>query len=169
MRYIIAAATAFVLIVGVAVGFALTATVFEAEAKPPPVVQPGEEQKLNASGFIAVHEQGTADVNVVSTVPSTGRLVTLAFTGGLSQFVDTSDCSHISILARDSTDIASLKLFASPDGTARIEFGSPTFVRAGGVDGFVTLSVNNLPLAEPFMQVQITKAPNLSGWIWCAP
>ncbi len=66
MRYIIAAATALTLIVGIAIGFALTATVFEAEAKPPPEVQPVEEQNVDGSGFIAVHEQGVADVNVVS-------------------------------------------------------------------------------------------------------
>ena len=67
MRYIIASATAFALIVGVAIGFTLTATVFEAEAKPPPPgPQPVEEQNLDASGFIAVHEQGVADVNVLS-------------------------------------------------------------------------------------------------------
>ena len=67
MRYIIAAATAFTLLAGIAIGFALTATVFEAEAKPPPPgPQPVEEQNVDGSGFIAVHEQGTADVNVVS-------------------------------------------------------------------------------------------------------
>ena len=66
MRYTIAAATVITLIVGIATGFALTATVFEAEAKPPPPgPQPVEEQNLDGSGFIAVHEQGVADVNVV--------------------------------------------------------------------------------------------------------
>ena len=66
MRYSIAAATVITLIVGVTLGFALTSTVFEAEAKPPPEVQPVEEQNVDGSGFIAVHEQGVADVNVVS-------------------------------------------------------------------------------------------------------
>ncbi len=75
MRYIIAAATVFALVVGIAIGFALTATVFEAEAKPPPEVQPVEEQNLDGSGFIAVHEQGTADVNVTNAaLPVSGTV-----------------------------------------------------------------------------------------------
>jgi hypothetical protein len=35
-------------------------------AKPPPREQPVREQNVDASGYIAVHEQGIADVNVVS-------------------------------------------------------------------------------------------------------
>ena len=55
-----------ILSLGIVLGLALTATVFEADAKPPPEVQSVEEQNLDGSGFIAVHEQGVADVNVVS-------------------------------------------------------------------------------------------------------
>lgn len=76
MRYIIAAATAFALVVGIAIGFTLTARVFEAEAKPPPPgPQAVEEQNLDGSGFIAVHEQGTADVNVTNAaLPVSGTV-----------------------------------------------------------------------------------------------
>lgn len=56
-----------ILALGVVLGLGLNSTVFEAEAKPPPPgPQAVEEQNVDASGFIAVHEQGVADVNVVS-------------------------------------------------------------------------------------------------------
>ena len=183
MRYIITTATVVALIVGIALGFVVSRSL-DGSASAAPAETKVREQNLDGSGLIRVHEQGTAnvsgtvdvgnlpsvqDVNVVSTPLQAGRLVTLTFTNGFSQFVDTSDCSAISVLARDSTDIGPILLFASPDGTARIRWGSPTSVASSGVDGFSTQSVHNLPLAEPFMQVQITVAPNPSGWIWCAP
>ncbi len=74
MRYIIAAA-AFALVASIALGFALRGGAFEAEAKPPPEVQPVEEQNVDGSGYIAVHEQGVADVNVTNaSLPVSGTV-----------------------------------------------------------------------------------------------
>jgi hypothetical protein len=61
------------LALGIVLGLALRGTVFEAEAKPPsPGSQPVEEQNVDANGYIAVHEQGVADVNVVSMPSASG-------------------------------------------------------------------------------------------------
>ena len=65
MRYIIAAATAFALVAGIALGFVVSRGL-EDSASAAPKTQAVEEQNVDANGFIAVHEQGTADVNVVS-------------------------------------------------------------------------------------------------------
>jgi hypothetical protein len=66
------------LALGIVLGLALRDTVFVAEAKPPepePQIQPVEEQNVDASGHIAVHEQGVADVNVTNaSLPVSGTV-----------------------------------------------------------------------------------------------
>src|SRR3972149_2735320 len=107
MRFIIAAATAFALIAGMALGFAVSQGLdgSASAAPPPPADTKVREQNLDGGGFIKVHEQGTAnvsgtvdvgnlpavqDVNVVAMTPGPrGNLVSLTFTNSLSQFVDT--------------------------------------------------------------------------------
>ena len=64
MRYIIAA-TAFALTAGIALGV-IVSEGLDGSASAAPPTQAVEEQNLDASGSIAVHEQGVADVNVVS-------------------------------------------------------------------------------------------------------
>lgn len=64
MRYIIAV-TALALVVGIALGFVVSRGLDRSASAAPPT-QAVEEQNLDGSGFIAVHEQGTADVNVIS-------------------------------------------------------------------------------------------------------
>ena len=64
MRYIIAA-PAFALVAGIALGFVVSRGL-DGSASAAPPTQAVEEQNLDASGFIAVHEQGTA--NVAGTV-----------------------------------------------------------------------------------------------------
>ena len=60
MRYIIAG-TAFALVAGITLGFILSSGLDDSVSAAPPT-QAVEEQNLDANGFIAVHEQGTADV-----------------------------------------------------------------------------------------------------------
>ena len=64
MRYIIAA-TAFALVAGIALGFVMS-NGLDGSASAAPKAQVVREENVDASGFIAVHEQGVADVNVVS-------------------------------------------------------------------------------------------------------
>jgi hypothetical protein len=44
----------------------------------------------------------------------------------------------------------------------------PSQLQGNIVDGFQTASVENLEVAEPFLQVEI-QAPNPTAWLWCAP
>ena len=67
MRYVIAAA-AFALVAGITLGFVLSRGL-DGSASAAPKAQAVEEQNVDASGFIAVHEQGVADVNVVDSGP----------------------------------------------------------------------------------------------------
>ena len=98
-------------------------------APPPPGPQQVREQNLDASGFIRVHEQGTAnvnltnasvpvsgtvnvgnlravqDVNVISQASESGRLIelgTVSSPGGYVTLplVDVSDCSGMLAMAR---------------------------------------------------------------------
>ena len=60
----LAALAIVVLALGIVLGIALRGTGSQtAEAKPPQAVV---EQNVDGNGFIAIHEQGVADVNVVS-------------------------------------------------------------------------------------------------------
>ena len=61
MRYIIAAATAFALVAGIALGIVVSRGL-DGSASAAPTTRAVEEQNVDPSGFIAVHEQGTADV-----------------------------------------------------------------------------------------------------------
>ena len=77
MRFIIAAATAFALIAGMALGFAVSQGLdgSASAAPPPPADTKVREQNLDGSGLIRVHEQGTANVNVTNTsVPVSGTV-----------------------------------------------------------------------------------------------
>ena len=77
MRYVIAAAAMFALIGGIALG-AVVSRGLDGSASAAPPTQAVEEQNLDASGFIAVHEQGVVDVDVVSLPaqpPPEGRLI----------------------------------------------------------------------------------------------
>jgi hypothetical protein len=64
MRVIIVVALVMVAVVSVFGGSQLLNQA--GAAPPPPQPQPVREQNLDSSGFIRVHEQGTANVNVVS-------------------------------------------------------------------------------------------------------
>ena len=73
MRYIIAT-TAFALVAGIALGFVVS-NGLDGSASAAPPTQAVEEQNLDGSGFIAVHEQGTADVNVTNAaLPVSGTV-----------------------------------------------------------------------------------------------
>ncbi len=151
------ALAAVILALGIVIGFALTATVFEAEAKPPPEVQPVEEQNLDGSGFIAVHEQGTVnvagtvdvgnlpavqDVNVIS-LPSqpapVGRTILVAQDVNLgpgeshtTAIEETEDCRDMRLMVDHTGQVAAL-LLPSPDGASQT--GAIELSRRGEGDG----------------------------------
>lgn len=188
MRSIVGLVAILGLVSGLVGAFAYDQLGSNAGAAPPPPAPPSptrvREQNLDTSGLIRVHEQGTAnvagtinvgnlpavqDVNVVSPPAAPqGRLISLTFTDSLSQFADVSGCGNVSILARTTTagDFA-VGLFSSPDGTTRILRGD-SYATLGSADGVRTALAKNLPVAEPFLQLQI-QAPNPTAWIWCQP
>ncbi len=74
MRYIIAAATAFALVAGIALGFVVSGGL-DGSASAAPKAQVVREENVDTNGFIAVHEQGTADVNVTNAaLPVSGTV-----------------------------------------------------------------------------------------------
>ena len=138
-----------ILALGIVLGLGLQATVFEAEAKPPPpeppTPQPVLEQNLDADGFIAVHEQGVADVNVVSmpSQPIIDRVIVFAQneTGGaggtyLSDALDTNGCSLTEVFldfASANIDGYTIIIHESTDGTNRF----PLRISVGGAGGHI--------------------------------
>ena len=193
MRYIIAAA-AFALVAGLALGFVVSRGL-DGSASAAPKAQAVEEQNVDASGFIAVHEQGTAnvagtvdvgnlpavqDVNVLSTPVQEGRLIELGtqvIPGGghyQSSFVDVSDCQRVTLMARGtngaSHNIGEVEM--SPDGT--IAVSANLIVEELGGGGNSTSSWHNLDFAMPFIRFRVGHASfststNITAWIWCAP
>ncbi len=188
MRYIIPAATAMTLVVGIAIGFALTATVFEAEAKPPPPgPQPVEEQNLDASRSIAVHEQGVADVNVLS-LPSqpapVGRTILVAQNVNLgpgeshtTAIEETADCRDMRLMVDHTGQVAAL-LLPSPDGASQT--GAIELIRSGGGDGTFYFPKANPASSAPFSAVAPSVAIRLTestgsvaatvngAWLYCS-
>jgi len=187
---------ALVIIVGVVAGLAGGLTVAQLSgsagaAPPPPAVTQVREQNLDGSGFIRVHEQGTAnvagtvnvgnlpavqDVNVVSQPSAQGRLITLfmsPFSGSTSSSepVDVGDCGLISITSRGGR-VGPIHR-ASLDGT---HFEEVDLVALGGTryaPSDADSNVFDIPTVMPFLSVQVNT--NISGsdtpeaWIWCEP
>ncbi len=182
MRYIIAGATAFALIAGIALGFVVSRGL-DGSASAAPKAQAVEEQNLDGSGFIAVHEQGVADVNVLSMPPQTapqGRLIELGTLAAPSN-------SDINFPLTDVADCASMRLMAvtahasglrienfvntSPDGSIRIRSGEVAQLDSAVLDGVSTTSAS-IGGNYPFVQVVVFNggiARDVTAWIWCTP
>ena len=184
------------LALGIALGFVVSRSLdgSASAAPPPPADTKVREQNLDGSGFIRVHEQGTAnvtgtvdvgnlpavqDVNVVSATPQTGRLIELgthtvpwggAFTTPL---VDVSDCQRVTLMAKSSGSSTNASIeYMSPDGTTRI--AAPDDL--GGTQGWEggTYSRHNVEIVMPFMSLVISSSSagtptDLTAWIWCVP
>ena len=188
MRYIIAAAT-IALVAGIALGFVLGSGAFEAEAKPPPEIQPVEEQNLDGNGFMAVHEQGVAEVNVTNASLSVagtvdvgnqpqGRVILVGENinvpqGGLfqSDWIDTADCSRLAIfLDPPSTSSPSVRLSADGVTVNAIIGGVP--VGAGSTFGgiyYLDLT-DGLPIVAPQVAVAFGSLAVVDKvWLYCAP
>ena len=164
-------------------------------APPPPAPTQVREQNLDGSGFIRVHEQGTAnvagtvnvgnlpavqDVNVVSqlTTPA-GRLIELGTqtVGGanepvqfVSDLVDVSDCDLMTIMAKAIQGaIGAISYKTSPDGTTEIEVSETGLDTADGR----TATKYDVRVVMPFVQVlidlQVTQPDQVTAWIWCEP
>ncbi len=191
MRYIIAVGTAFVLVVGLALGLAVSRGL-DGSASAAPPTETVREQNLDGDGFIRVHEQGTAnvsvtnaslpvsgtvdvgnlpavqDVNVVSLPSEEGRLIELgtqAIPGGghyQSSFVDVSDCQRVTLMARGTAFETNIHTAEmSPDGT--IAIGANLIVEELGGGGTGSSSWHNLEITMPFMRFRASHNNNLFG------
>jgi len=157
-------------------------------APPPPAPQRvAIASPLDGQGNVRVHEQGTADVNVVSmpAAPTPqGRLIDLGThnESGLiaMPMVNVSDCGHISILAvvdGAGSQRVMQRAFASADGTsAPVAIAWEADVGDGGtsIAGDVWASLHNVPVTLPFVSVLVDNSPinaprNFHAWIWCQP
>jgi hypothetical protein len=166
-------------------------------APPPPSPQQVREQNLDGSGFIRVHEQGTAnvagtvnvgnlpsvqDVNVLSMpAQSTGRLIApgtqpaLGSNDTIFSTTDVSDCSEIRAMAR-TTHSSGLTLepsiYTSPDGSTRIIAANAVENTAGEfVDGVSTTSGL---IAGPHRYIALLvfnsgPTADVTAWLWCQP
>jgi len=162
-------------------------------APPPPSATQVREQNLDGSGFIRVHEQGTAnvagtvnvgnlpavqDVNVVSMPPpAAGRLIDATpmtpVGGGVyaSPLLDVADCTTVSVLVQGGAVINTAHV--SPDGTTRIAAtlsGTASREDVGGVPA--SSSILDAPVAAPFLSIKADTAagqPAPTAWIWCEP
>ena len=146
MRYIIATATAFALIAGIALGFVVSRGL-DGAASAAPADTKVREQNLDGSGLIRVHEQGTAnvngtvnvgnlpavqDVNVVAlpSTPVVDKVYTFAAnaTGGangafISDAMDTTGCRKLEVFlnfASPNIDAYNLIVWESTDGVNRL-------------------------------------------------
>jgi hypothetical protein len=151
-------------------------------AKPPPQDQTVREQNVDGNGHIAVHEQGVADVKVVSLPSATGRLIEFGrqtlepgVASYLSPMVDVSDCGLLDVMAAmpfvPGMSVSAM-LWTSPDGTTRIEMPNPGCY-VGGSWGQYSLYCR-VGGDHRFLQVQVYVAPNsvtreVTGWLWCIP
>ncbi len=197
MRSIMGLAVVLAVAGGLVGAFAYGELFGEAGAVPAPIAV--REQNLDASGFIRVHEQGTANVNVtngslpvsgtvdvgnlptvqdvnVLSLPSTsGRLIELGTQSSAGQDVtfpmaDVRDCRKISILAQGGTNPSIFfPTNTSPDGTTPIE----VFLDGGSFRrGSGSASAEGLDIVLPFLQVRVhNEALGLTAtaWIWCVP
>ena len=127
-----------ILALGIVLGLALKGGVFQtAAAKPPPPLQPVEEQNLDASGFIAVHEQGVAavsgtvdvgnlpavqDVNVIS-MPSE-EPGSVEFTHVQARLCTNSPTGFCVPGASDSVDVDGILTSLSSQGWRLVEINS---------------------------------------------
>lgn len=171
-----------------------------AGAAPPPQQNQGQrvrEQNLDASGFIRVHEQGTAnvagtvnvgnlpavqDVNVVSMpAAARGRLVELGTQmvgpqqNAVFPFADVSDCARMRAMARApfTGGIRMVTFNTSPDGNTGIPVGVFDNKSESVVDGVSTASAL-ISGPHRFIQLLVLN-PNsgvgadITAWIWCQP
>ena len=166
----------------------------DGSASAAPKAQAVEEQNLDGSGFIAVHEQGTAnvagtvdvgnlpavqDVNVVSASSQEPRLIELTFTTvptstsiSRSNLVDISDCGLISVFVLGSSGLNDTTL-GSPDGNQLIPVRLPGD-RIGDTSPVRGSSVLNVPMNLPFILITAGGSSSQqgeasTGWIYCAP
>jgi len=181
--------------VGIVTAFAASqiAPSHQAGAAPQPTqVQPVREQNLDAGGYIRVHEQGTANVNVtngslpvsgtvnVGNFPAAqGRLISLGTHSGATvdfPLADVSDCSQVSILARLVSVGGSVTVArnsnASPDGTALVQVSLAGTSNTGDAGGVATASLIDVPMTLPFLSVRANVSNgvgDVTAWIWCEP
>ncbi len=177
MRSRIVSIALFGLVIGLVGAWAYGELHGEAGATPAPsqVVVTGP---LDGAGNVKVHEQGTANVNVVSMPAAPqGRLIQLGTQtiGNLyrSAFVDVSDCHKATIMVTSSNSYPTLYVNPqiSPDGVQAIA-GPAGELSDLVIDGVRTRSLNGI-VTWPIMRVEAYLNPaetsNITAWIWCQP
>ena len=167
---------------GIITAFVSSQIVPRHEAGAAPTAQQVREQNLDGSGFIRVHEQSTANVNVtngslpVSGTVNVGNLpdgrvtlvadnVTVGPGGFRSDWVDTTDCSRITVFV-DPPASPSLQL--SADGT--------TVSAAIGAGHSINGSIYYFDLTDSLSVVAPKAAVAFGGpgvvnkaWLFCSP
>jgi len=166
---------------------------------PPPSPTQVREQNLDTSGFIRVHEQGTAnvtgtvnvgnlptvqDVNVISMpaapqarlIELGTQTVTIGSGAFQSSFIDIRDCGTVTVMARaTSADTAQVEFFASPDGINPVGVSTRGVNATRGISGVATASLRDEPATYPFMLVFVSangtsgQQSEITAWIWCEP
>lgn len=184
----LSALSVVLLALGIVLGLALRDTVFVAEAKPPepePQIQPVEEQNVDANGYIAVHEQRVADVNVtnaslpvsgtveVGNVPAVqdvnvvsmpsqaGRLIQFGpetVPGGatfVTPYADVSACGRVTLMAKSSSGYPTSASVQSMSPDGTVAIAATT-PSGQQATSVGTYSLHNLEIVMPFMRLAIS-------------
>lgn len=156
MRYIIAGATAFALVAGIALGFVLSGRAFEAEAKPPPPEPAGGR--------------------VIPVVSNVNLAASEVFVSG---FFDTADCKTLAVMMEGPFGNLRDSLLVSPDGVTTT--GQFTQTIGGFKTGFSGNRTNyyymsgGSPLVSPKTALQLEETSGsipagvIEVWLYCAP
>ena len=153
MRYIIASATAFTLVVGIVIGFALTATVFEAEAKQPEPA--GGRTILVAENVVVGGNEGDHTTS----------------------FIATPDCGALSVFTEGSGTLpVSSQLLLSADGvvTNARQSGSALNIAQKTPTNVFVFANSAGPILAPFVAVRLSEPAGAftvtvdKAWLFCA-
>ncbi len=167
MRYIIAGATAFALVAGIALGFVASRGLDGSASAAP------KAQAVEVTNFPL---DGNGDIRVSGVVsPSAGQLtlvaenVTIAAGGAfVSDFVATETCRGLAVFATHAGNINQSILLFSPDGTV-VTGSLPANPQSSG-DG----SSFHFTRLAPNVAVEIQAPGSASvtidkAWLYCAP
>ena len=184
LRFIVFAAV-LGLVGGLAGAFAFNELSGQADALAPLATRV-REQNLDASGLIRVHEQGVADVNVLSTPPlaaPAGRTILVAENVTIpagpnshtTNFVATADCLNMAVFIEMSGSLSPIELNLSGDGvTSHGVVGAEAF-RGSGANRVAYFQVlNGMPVVSPNTSVTFFNNSGVDplvidrAWLYCS-
>ena len=167
MRYIIAAATAFALMVGIALGFVVSRGLDGSASAAPPT------QDVEVTNFPL---DGNGDIRVSGLIsPSAGQLTLVAenvtiSAGGVfvSDFISTETCRGLAVFVAHAGSINQSAILFSPDGT--LVTGSlvanPRSEGDGSSFHFTGLAPN---VAVELRATAVAAVTIDKAWLYCAP